>query len=63
MKVISFLIIQAALGISVEAQSCSGKTTGYNKGDPDMRTAFPDKVKTANPSENPPIPRIASYFY
>ncbi len=63
MKVISFLIIQAALVISVQAQTCSGKITGYNKGDPDIKAAFPDKVKITNPSENPPIPRIASYFY
>lgn len=33
------------------------------KTDPDVRAAFPDKVKMTNPAENPPITWMASYFY
>lgn len=33
------------------------------KTDPDIRAAFPDKVKMTNAGENPPIIWLASYFY
>ncbi len=33
------------------------------KTDPDVRAAFPVKVKMTNPADNPPIIWMASYFY
>ena len=33
------------------------------KTDPEIRAAFPDKIKITNPVENPPIIWMASYFY
>jgi hypothetical protein len=33
------------------------------KTDPDVRAAFPEKVKMTNPDENPPIIWMASYFW
>ncbi|MCA1761078.1 MAG: hypothetical protein LC658_15025, partial [Bacteroidales bacterium] len=33
------------------------------KTNPDVRAAFPDKVKITNPDENPPIIWMASYFW
>lgn len=33
------------------------------KTDPDVMSAFPTKVKMTNPTENPPIIWMASYFY
>lgn len=33
------------------------------KTNPDVRAAFPDKVKITNSAENPPIMWMASYFW
>jgi hypothetical protein len=33
------------------------------KTDPDVRAAFPEKVKMTNSDENPPIIWMASYFW